>query len=104
MKFIKTYHGEWINPALVKHFDVIRKRYYESNNSESFLIRADDIPIYVITYYFPSYDNEDWYNNREEASRLKEEWDSKCNALQRETCDKAYAWLDEFVAKLNEEK
>lgn len=42
MKFIKTYYGGYINPALVKHFHV---SYGERHGLEFAVIKADEVPL-----------------------------------------------------------
>lgn len=98
MKFIKTCYGEWINPALVKHFGI---KSTDEDTKNFFAITADGITLHVIEYTLPTVD---WGDETEEGKKLQKEWYSKRKALYQENRAKACAWLASLIAKLNAEE
>lgn len=102
MKFIKTCYGEWINPALVKHFGIDCKKL--SDDTTAYRVLADGVPLKIFPYEFRYVEvGRDIYGLGVKKSRWEIAPDCDTEAILKNTRTKACAWLAEFVAKLNKD-
>ena len=100
MKFIKTCYGEWINPALIKHFEINHKDNFDGK-THSFVVTADGITLAVFVFDIPKGQYEiDWRSTKEEDKQLQEEWKKSLKNISCENRDRTQAWLDKFIAEL----
>lgn len=95
MKFIKTTSGAWINPALVKKFDII----INTLTADEYWVQADGIIIHSVQIKTPAinYSELKALNNEQQANILRAEKEKrKCIAR-----NEAQTYLDNLVAELN---
>ena len=103
MNYIKTCYGEWINPALVKHFGI---EFENGSNKNCWLAVADGVVIQKFEIEDPPYDKNIWkvnrYDETDEDRAKQKEWEKARDINRQQARAKACAWLAELVANLAE--
>lgn len=98
MKCIKTCYGEWVNPALVKHFGI---KYKDDGSKEYWLAVADGVTLEIFEIELPPCEDNIWHEDTAENRAKQAEWHKAHDLKRRQARAKACAWLAELVAKID---